>query len=86
MYVVFIAIIVHIVYPNTVIVCIPHPCSSSCIFTILYCIVIQYYSLHYAFHLSHSLMGTLCRVLELNCVVQFFTYFCVIIQTLYNGG
>ena len=86
MYVVFIAIIVHIVYNNTVIVCTPHPCSSSCIITVLYCIVIQYYYLHYTFHLSHSLIGDIMSSFRTKLCCSIFQYFCVIIQTLDNGG
>ena len=54
MYVVFKAIIIHIVYYNTVIVRTPHPCSSSCIISVLYCIVIQYYSREYIDIINHS--------------------------------
>ena len=58
----------HIVYYNTVIVCTPHPCSSSCIITVLYCIVIQYYYLHYAFDDDD------CITLQGNCLVKIRTW------------
>ena len=86
MYVVFIAIIVHIVYYNTVIVRTPHPCSSSCIITILYCIVIQYYYIHYAFDLSHSLSRDIMSSFRTKLFCSIFQNLCVIIQKNYNVG
>ena len=74
------------IYIYIIIVCTPHPCSSSCIITVLYCIVIQYYYLHYAFHLSHSLIGDIMSSFRTKLCCSIFKYFCVIIQNLYNDG